>query len=270
MKVFISWSGERSRQVGELLDEWLKCVIQAIDPWRSDRDIDRGSMWFTQISNQLQETSMGIICITQENKNNPWILFESGALSKGLSSSRIFTFLIDLDHTDIKDPLAQFNHTKPSEESVKGLVRTLNSTLEDKRLPDKILEEVFNTYWPQFRDRFNTIIKGTPEQAVVEVRSEEDILSEILERTRAMDRRLSSVERNDKRSRNEVELRSDMHGRKDFVKSNRDINLVNKRIRQLLENEVPISEIIVEISKSYNIPPGVVESLVNSFLNEME
>jgi hypothetical protein len=32
MKIFISWSGDRSHKVAELLNEWLKCVIQAADP----------------------------------------------------------------------------------------------------------------------------------------------------------------------------------------------------------------------------------------------
>ncbi|EFD2076446.1 toll-Interleukin receptor, partial [Escherichia coli] len=29
MKVFISWSGQRSQAVAELISDWLKCVIQA-------------------------------------------------------------------------------------------------------------------------------------------------------------------------------------------------------------------------------------------------
>ena len=86
MKVFLSWSGERSKAVAELLNNWLCCVIQAARPWISTRDIDRGALWFSEINEQLQDTSVGIICLTQENKNKPWILFEAGALTKGLST----------------------------------------------------------------------------------------------------------------------------------------------------------------------------------------
>ncbi|CAC9976768.1 hypothetical protein [Flavobacterium panici] len=53
MKVFISWSGERSKKVAELLDDWLQCVIQAVNPWMSSKDIDRGALWFTEINDQL-------------------------------------------------------------------------------------------------------------------------------------------------------------------------------------------------------------------------
>ncbi|MGL6401348.1 toll/interleukin-1 receptor domain-containing protein [Aeromonas hydrophila] len=113
MKVFLSWSGERSRLVATLLDEWLRCVLQAIRPWISTKDIDRGALWFNEIQDQLQDTTTGIICLTQENKERPWILFEAGALAKGLSTSRVCTLLVDLKPSDIKDPLAQLNHTLP-------------------------------------------------------------------------------------------------------------------------------------------------------------
>lgn len=96
MKVFLSWSGTRSREIAKLLSDWLSCVIQALQPWVSDRDLDRGSLWFGEINDQLKDTTVGIICLTQENKDRPWILFEAGALAKGLSTARVCTLLIDL------------------------------------------------------------------------------------------------------------------------------------------------------------------------------
>ncbi|RDC65079.1 TIR domain-containing protein [Adhaeribacter pallidiroseus] len=154
MKVFISWSGERSRRVAELLDTWIQCVIQAVDPWVSSQDIDRGALWFSEISNQLANTTHGIICLTKSNKEKPWILFEAGALAKGLSSSRVFTFLIDLNPEDIKDPLAQFNHTLPTKENLYKLIYSINNSLEEKRLKETILKNVLNTYLPQFDEEF--------------------------------------------------------------------------------------------------------------------
>jgi len=103
MRVFISWSGERSKKVAELLDTWLRCVIQAVEPWMSSKDIDRGSLWFSEISDQLSSVSLGIVCLTQDNKEKPWILFEAGALAKGLTSTRVCTLLIDVSTQDVKD-----------------------------------------------------------------------------------------------------------------------------------------------------------------------
>lgn len=59
MKVFMSWSGQRSKAVAELLAWWTRCVIQASRPWISTEDVDRGALWFTTITEGLAETAVG-------------------------------------------------------------------------------------------------------------------------------------------------------------------------------------------------------------------
>jgi len=194
MKIFINWSGQRSHKTAKLLDRWIQCVIQAVDPWLSSRDIDRGSLWFSEISNQLANTENGIVCLTKSNKDKPWILFESGALAKGLSSNKVFTFLIDLKPQDVKDPLAQFNHTIPNKDSMYMLLRSINSGLEENGLKDEILSDVFETYWPQFDKDFKQIIKDTPEEEIKEEIPKDELLSEVLYSVRGIDRRIRHLE----------------------------------------------------------------------------
>lgn len=197
MKVFLSWSGERSKQVALLLNNWLCCVIQAARPWISSKDIDRGSLWFSEINDQLKDTSVGIICLTQENKNRPWILFEAGALAKGLSTARVCTLLIDLEPKDIEDPLAQFNHTFPKKENMIELVRTLNNSLGSNGLDPRVLDQVFDTYWPQFEEGFTSIIESTQPQDKTQSkpRPQGDMLAEILENTRTLSQKMRGLER---------------------------------------------------------------------------
>jgi hypothetical protein len=194
MKIFISWSGERSHKVAQLLDTWIQCVIQAVEPWISSKDIDKGSLWFSEVSNKLATTQNGIVCLTKANLNKPWILFESGALAKGLSTNRVFTFLIDLEPKDVKDPLAQFNHTLAKKDSLYHLMSSINKGLGESALKENILINVFDTYWPQFEKEFNQILKDTPEEEVKEERPKDDLLSEILYSVRGIDRRLRSIE----------------------------------------------------------------------------
>ncbi len=201
MKVFLSWSGNRSREVANLLNDWLCCVIQATRPWISSRDLDRGSLWFGEINDQLKDTTVGIICLTQENKTRPWILFEAGALAKGLSTSRVCTFLVDLEPKDIEDPLAQFNHTFPTRESVLGLVKTLNSTLGAASLDIRVLDQVFDTYWPQFEEKFRGVLKMTDAAPPSKPRAKEDVLGEILENTRILASRIRRLEHETEQSR---------------------------------------------------------------------
>lgn len=194
MDIFVSWSGDRSRAVAELLVDWVKCVLQSTRPWISTRDIDKGALWFSEISAKLNSTAAGIICLTQENKENPWILFESGALAKGMAASRICTFLVDLEPADIRDPLAQFNHTTPDAVGLYNLAKTLNRSLGEHGLAENILKRAFEAYWGQFESDFNRVIAEFPLKEKSKPRSDKDILSEILETTRSLNSRLRKVE----------------------------------------------------------------------------
>ena len=251
MKVFISWSGSRSRAVAELLNDWVKCVLQATRPWLSTRDIDRGALWFSEIHDQLKDTSVGVVCLTQANRNRPWILFESGALAKGLSSNRVCTFLIDLKPADLEDPLAQFNHTMPEKGSIWELVRTLNNCLDSNALDERILEQVFDTYWPQFESQFAKILKKHPETEKSEPRPKEDILAEILGHTRSMQSRLRRLENlsdrdgsRDERSRMESE--SSMFNRAQTIYHHVGDQSMEEIMEAMHMNEIP-SEVAMHV-----------------------
>lgn len=191
MNVFISWSGERSRLVAQLLKDWLKCVLQATEPWISSDNIERGAMWFQDLSESLGSCSVGIICLTKENKNAPWILFEAGGLLKGLSSNRVCTFLVDLEPKDIEPPLSQFNHTLPAYKSMYQLISMLSDRLEAGKLEEKTLDKVFQTYWPSFDQNFNDILETSAEAKEPTVdRSESDLLTEIPYTVRSLEQQL--------------------------------------------------------------------------------
>lgn len=169
-------------------------MIQASRPWISSVDVDRGTLWFSEISNVLAEVQVGIVCLTHDNKAKPWILFEVGALAKGLTSSRVCTILCDLDPHDIQDPLAQFNHTKPDQDGMKKLARTLNNVLGANGLDPNVLNDACDTYWPMFEQRYKVAMDSFPREAAVEVRTNDSVLEEILNSVRGMDKRLRQVE----------------------------------------------------------------------------
>lgn len=259
MKVFISWSGPLSKAVAETLDDWLQCVLQAIDPWMSSKDIDRGSLWFNKISDQLSATNLGIVCLTQENKLNPWILFESGALAKGLTSSRVCTLLIDLKPEDIDDPLAQFNHTYPTKEGIYALVSTINNTLPERALKEKVLEKVFDTYWPQFEKRFKEALKRHPAGQSPEPRTPEDLMGEVLRSVRRMDRRLLDVEASRGHSS------SDHWYEVNHPKRATDMSIheMSRTIFSLMEEGMP-HEHIFEFASDRGIPFDIVKDIINA------
>ncbi|GMQ24578.1 hypothetical protein Aoki45_12600 [Algoriphagus sp. oki45] len=253
MKVFISWSGDRSKRVAELLDNWIQCVIQAVNPWMSSKDIDRGALWFTEITDQLANTSIGIVCLTKENKNKPWILFESGALAKGLSSNRVCTFLIDLAPTDLENPLAQFNHTFPTRDSVWELVRTINLSLKEHALKESILLKVFETYWAQFETDFQDILTNTPETEVVTKRKDNDIMLDVLSTVRQLDKRLRNIESTNERqiifTENEILRREP---------DRMSLSELRVQIQNLLEQELPEEIIMSILSEKGAVPRTII------------
>ena len=125
MDVFISWSGPRSGYVAEALRKWLPNVIQAVEPWMSKTDIDKGTNWALEIGRALERTSVGILCLTQENQLRPWISFEAGALAKTLETAYVIPYLIELPPRELIAPLSQFQYVEADEEGTRGLVAPL-------------------------------------------------------------------------------------------------------------------------------------------------
>lgn len=208
MQVFLSWSGERSRLVSEETKTWLMCVIQSLKPWMSSDDIGKGTLWFDEISSTLSTSSIGLVFLTRENLSSPWILFESGALANGLSAKRVCTILVDIKPGDVKDPLAQFNHTDlKSKEEMKRLINTINGSLGESALSNNVLDKAFETYWPSYANGIEKIIKNTdrqPEDVDSPVRTDADILREILDTTRNMDKRVNLLESSQSKILNDI------------------------------------------------------------------
>src|SRR5680860_1889992 len=99
MKVFISWSGNESKEIAVFLKKWIEQIIQSAEPWIS-LDIEKGKRWNSEISASLEQSKVGIFCMTEKNLNSPWILFEAGAVAKS-RDSYVCTFLMKLNPTDI-------------------------------------------------------------------------------------------------------------------------------------------------------------------------
>lgn len=159
MRVFISWSGERSRVLAEALRNWLPTVIQAIEPWMSKSDLNKGTRWGVELAAELERSSVGIICLTPDNINSPWLLFEAGALSKTLPDTYVCPLLFHLSPTDIDGPLAQFQSTVIDEADLRSLMHTINAAQKEEALPVVRLDKSFDLAWPELEAKLAQIPK---------------------------------------------------------------------------------------------------------------
>ncbi len=187
MKIFISWSGKQSNEIAVYFSGWIKNVIQAATPWISTSDINSGSVWFSQIFEELKNTSIGIICVTKENINSPWMHFEAGALAKSVDSTFVCPIVYGMSISQLRQPLAQFSAVSANKDGVLKLVKTINS-VSDSPLEETRLSAVFDKWWPDFEEFFSGI-ENAPESTTLPPRQQEDILEEILENTREQLRR---------------------------------------------------------------------------------
>ncbi len=193
MLVFISWSGKKSKIIAEFLEGWLRQVIQAIDPWISS-DITKGSRWNPEITAKLEASKVGIICLTKDNLNSEWILFEAGAISK-TKDAYVCTLLLGLNSSDVEYPLAQFQHTSTQKEDFKHLLITINKALlkcNEKSLSENTLEDTFETYWPRLEQKFIEI-NSIKDERDSPVRTGQDMLQEILETVRNQEKKINLI-----------------------------------------------------------------------------
>jgi TIR domain len=192
--VFISWSGKRSREAARALYEWLPIVLQSVRPWMSETDIDKGSRGLDELGKALEGMKVGIICLTPENLNAEWILFEAGALSKTLDAkTRVCTYLLaGLLPQNIKQPLGMFQWTKAEKEDTRKLVHAINRALDVAPVPDPNLDAAFNALWPSLDEKLSTL--PVPDGVVQEQRTLPEMVAEVLELSRQAANSRKSVE----------------------------------------------------------------------------
>ena len=187
MRVFISWSGPTSRQVAAALRDWMKKVIQSVEPWMSDKDIESGARWSDAVAANLKDVRVGIICLTAENKAAPWLHFEAGAISKTLEDAFVCPYLFKLDPTDIVGPLTQFQARRDDKDGTKRLLQTINGHPDLKEpLNDADLEESFELWWSRLEPKLAGIsVSGQPQQTQ---RPTTEMIAETLELVRGLAR----------------------------------------------------------------------------------
>ena len=200
MKVFLSWSGDLSHKIALELREWLPYVIQSIVPYVSSEDIDKGTRWSIDIAKELEDSSFGILCVTPQNLNAPWLNFEAGALSKAFENSFVSPFLFGLKPSDLKkSPLLQFQHTLYDKKDFFKLICSINNALGANKLKEDKLKATFDIWYNQLKEKLDALLSETS-KVQPEPTSEQhddinqDILEELLELSRSQQKMIRNPE----------------------------------------------------------------------------
>ncbi|NTW29540.1 MAG: toll/interleukin-1 receptor domain-containing protein [Coriobacteriia bacterium] len=187
MRVFLSWSGSRSRFLADALRTWLPRVMQSLRPWMSDEDIASGARWLPEVSSELGQAKVGILLVTPENQSNPWLVFEAGALSKTIEQTFVCPLLFDMTPVQLGGPLAQFQAVTLDRAGVLKVLQNLNRALDADRISEVDLGEIFDVWWPHLEAQLLKI--PSLDEPVAAPRTTEELLEEILALNREQLRR---------------------------------------------------------------------------------
>lgn len=180
-KIFISWSGERSKHLAAALRDLLPEALQDLEVWMSEHDIAAGARWGHELTSQLADSRIGIICLTPENLAAPWLLFEAGALAKSILDSRVIPYRLELSAADVPFPLAQFQGVDADDSGTRKLLASLN-LVRDTPMPEDRLYRVFGRWWPDLSARIKAILP--PSTLAPKQRDDRALLEEIVQLVR--------------------------------------------------------------------------------------
>ncbi len=187
MKLFLSWSGDRSKALANALKAWLPLILYYVEPWVSESDIDAGARWSDEVAKQLDGCNFGILCVTRENVIAPWILFEAGALAKMLDGSKLIPLLFDLEFSEITGPLAQFQGKKAERNGLLEVVSSINA-MSSVKVPDERYRQLFDALYPQLEASLNAIPKSV--DVTKRSRPQSEVIEDLVTAVRSMETRM--------------------------------------------------------------------------------
>jgi hypothetical protein len=170
MKLFISWSGDRSHQIALKLQTWLPQVFPGIgEEIFVSSQLEKGISWFPRIVSELEGSNIGIICLTPENLHSIWLHFEAGALAKSISppevstgagsnvapsSPRLYTYLHQVKPGQLTGPLAAYQSTTTVREDTERLMASLASHITSDQ---NQWRENFKAQWPDLEQTLRNL-----------------------------------------------------------------------------------------------------------------
>jgi hypothetical protein len=187
MKVFISWSGKRSKAMANALKDWIPLIVQHSEPFVSDKDISAGDRWAQAIAGELESSNFGILCITPENISSEWIMFEAGALSKAMQDAKVIPLLFGLELSDLSGPLQQFQALRVDEQGMLDALKAINAA-SDNKTDEATIERLVPALWSDLQAKIDAI----PERAEAEkhMRPQTEIMEDLVSQVRGLNTRM--------------------------------------------------------------------------------
>lgn len=200
MKVFLSWSGTYSRTHADIFREWIALIFPDIDFFISSQDIDMGERGIEKIEQNLSMYEFGVIFVSRESLNAPWLYYEAGALSRELKDARrrVAPLLIDCSISEIANtPLSFYQGCVLNREGVERICNSINQILARPRT-ENVLGKSLDAFWPDFAARLERIEKPSEKKPRI---TNDLIIREIYDLKKILVRMQNRIESDEERQR---------------------------------------------------------------------
>jgi hypothetical protein len=157
MQIFISWSGERSKDLAVIVTRWLAIVVPKSLPWMSEVHLEVGRHWGAELGHRLRESGFGVACVTPENIAAPWLLFEAGALATSVECDRFVPLLFGASRNDLPAPLAQFQALEVGADHMLRLALAVSDACCAEAPERDRVPRACELTWPWFEAEVNRI-----------------------------------------------------------------------------------------------------------------
>jgi hypothetical protein len=127
LRIFMSWSGSLSKEIATLFEENMEFIFDSnVSSSMSKSSIEPGEIWSQRFGKELEMCEVGIIFLSHENHETPWLLFEAGVLANQFEATCVMVLCLDLEEAQItKSPFSQFQCVKFTLLGIKDIVKTI-------------------------------------------------------------------------------------------------------------------------------------------------
>jgi TIR domain-containing protein len=148
MKIFLGWSGSRSKALANIVGAFVEALVPGTTIFFSPSDIDKGSKWRGAVAQELQDSDVGLWCLTRRSLKSTWVPFEAGAISKAATPGRVCPLLFGISSTKLPSPLSDFHATEFAKSDVWRLIKDLLELVKPEPKPDiEKLHNLFDRLW---------------------------------------------------------------------------------------------------------------------------
>ncbi|MGB7449785.1 MAG: toll/interleukin-1 receptor domain-containing protein [Ornithinimicrobium sp.] len=148
--VFISWSGERSKEVASTLKKWIEEEYDLVSVFFSDDSIEAGQRGIREIHEGLHDADAAVVVVTSESMTSAWVNYEVGVMSGYFKESagqqrKVIPVLVDLDSpAQMEGPIRDFQAVTLDR---KGLLKMLESINLAINVPPSKAEQKLERSW---------------------------------------------------------------------------------------------------------------------------